>query len=163
MADERRQLVILGAGPFAQEIADLVSDGDGHEVVGFVEGTDRRRCDAPLLGLPIHWVGDIGGLGDSCRAICAVGSVARKAFIERARGLGLTFATFVHPTAHVSSTAMLGEGVIVSAGAIVGSHTAVGRHVIINRGSLIGHHCQIGDCCTISPGANVGGRTKVGD
>ena len=160
---KRTDLVILGAGPFAQEIADLVSDGGGFDVAGFVEGIDRERCTEPLLGLPIHWIDDIGMLRGKCQALCAVGSVARKGFIERARALGLAFGHFVHPTAHISSTATLGTGVIVSPGVIVASHTTVGRHVIINRGSSIGHHCQIGDYCTISPGANVGGRTRIGE
>lgn len=162
-ASEGFKLVILGAGPFAQEVADLVSDGDGSEVVGFVEGIDRQRCERPLLGLPVHWVDDVGMLRGTCRALCAVGSVARKGLIERAGGLGLAFARFVHATAHVSSSATLGKGAIVSPGAIVASRTTVGRHVIVNRGSLIGHHGQIGDYCTLAPGANIGGRTRVGE
>ena len=157
------QLIVLGAGLFAQETADLVTDAGDWEVVGFVEGIDRRRCSTYLLGLPVHWVDDIGALRDSCRVICAIGSPARKAFIEKVNHSSMEFATFVHPSAHVSSAAVLGEGTIVSPGAVVASHAMVGRHVIVNRGSLIGHHCHIGDYTTISPGANIAGRTKIGE
>ena len=126
-------LLILGAGFFAQELADLVTDANAWEVVGFVEGIDRQRCDAKLLGLPIHWIDDLGAPENSCQALCAIGSPIRKSFIETARRRGLTFATFVHPKAHVSSTAKLAEGTIIGPGAVVGSHTTVGKHVIVNR------------------------------
>ncbi len=158
----KQNIIVLGAGPFAQEIADLIAIVDGYDVVGFVEGLDRRRCQEPLLGLPVHWIEEIGTLRDSCRAVCAVGSPERKVFIQQAYALGLGFATIVHPAAQISTTSTLGEGSIVGAGAIVASHTVVGRHVIINRGSLIGHHARIGDYVTIGPGANIAGRTSIG-
>jgi len=158
----RQRIVILGAGFFAEEIADLISTIPDYELVGFVEGRDRGRCRAPLLNLPVHWIDDVGALRDSCRAVCAVGSAKREAFIQQARARGLGFMTVVHPAAQVSVTATLGEGCIVGTSAVVAAHTAVGRHVIINRGVLIGHHVHIGDYATISPGANIAGRTSIG-
>jgi len=159
---DKSPLIILGAGFFAQELADLVSDDNAWEVVGFVEGIDRRRCGTELLGLPVHWIDDLDAMKDSCQALCAVGSPARKSFIEAARRQGLTFTTFVHPTAHVSSTTILAEGTIVGPGAVVASYTTLGKHVIVNRGALIGHHSQIEDYATISPGANIAGKTHIG-
>lgn len=158
----RQKILILGAGPFAQETADLIATVDGYDLVGFVEGLDRRRCEEPLLGLPVQWIDEIGTFRDSCRAVCAVGSPGRRAFIQQAYALGLGFATIVHPAAHISATSTLGEGGLVGAGVIVAAHTVVGRHVIINRGSLIGHHARIGDYVTIGPGANIAGRTSIG-
>ncbi len=157
----KRKVIVLGAGVFAQEIADWLSD-TGRELAGFVEGRSRQRCREPLLGLPVHWIDDIGSLRDSCRAVCAVGSPQRRAFIEQAHVQGLEFTTVVHPAAQISATASLGEGSIAGPGVIVGSHTVVGRHVILNRGALIGHHVRIGDYVTICPGANIAGKTTVG-
>jgi sugar O-acyltransferase (sialic acid O-acetyltransferase NeuD family) len=161
---ERQKLVILGAGGFAEEVADLLSDIEGYELVGFVESLDRQRCQRSLLGLPVIWIDEAAHLSASCRCVCAVGSPKqRKTFTQQASSLELQFATAVHPTAHVAPTSSLGCGVIVSAGAIVAAHTRVGAHTILNRGCLIGHHVQIGDCVTVSPGANVAGRTRIGD
>jgi acetyltransferase EpsM len=158
----RQRLAILGAGSFAEEVADLVSEMPQHELVAFVEGTDRSRCAERLAGLPVVWIDDVAELASSCRAVCAVGTPRRKGFIRRAAARGLDFATVVHPSARVSRTATLGPGTIVSAGSIIGAHTTIGEHVIINRGCLIGHHTAIGDCTTISPGANIAGRVRVG-
>ena len=46
---DRRPLVILGAGPFAEEVADLAADTDAYEPVAFVEGVDRAKCGRPLV------------------------------------------------------------------------------------------------------------------
>lgn len=159
----KHKIVILGASLFAEEIADVLSDMEGYEVVGFVEGRDRKRCESKLLGLPIHWIDDIAPLRDSCRSVCAVGSTERKGFIEQAAAQGLRFVIVVHPSAQVSRTVEIGEGTIISRGVIIASHTRIGRHVVVNRGCLVGHHVNIGDYVTISPGSNISGKTNVGD
>lgn len=161
---EGRHLVILGAGTFGEEIADLASDAreGAFEVVAFVEGLDRTKCGRETNGVPVVWIEDAAELAASCLAICAVGSPKRGAFITHARELGFAFATLVHRTAHVSATVTLGAGSIVGPGAVVAAHTTIGEHVIVNRGALIGHHATIGDVVTISPGANIAGRTRIG-
>lgn len=160
---DRRQLAILGAGPFAEEIADLVAETAQYELVAFIEGIDRERCRRPLSGLPVLWIDDAGALADSCVAVCAVGTPERAGFIRQAAAHGLRFATLVHPSACISATATLGAGTIVSAGGVIAAHASFGQHVIVNRGCLIGHHTTVGDFATISPGANIAGGARIGD
>lgn len=158
----KERIVVLGASLFAEEIADLLLQMDEYELIGFVEGIDRSRCEQPLLGRPVHWIDDLTPLADSCKGICAVGSPKRKTFIEQAEAQGLAFRTMAHPSAQISPTAVLGEGCIICPGVVVGSHTQIGPHTILNRGCLIGHHAKIGECVTLSPGANVAGKTTIG-
>jgi acetyltransferase EpsM len=159
----REKLVILGASLFAEEVADYIFGIENYKLVGFVEGIHRDKCRQTLLGLPVIWIDDVARLGNSCKAVCAVGTTKRKSFIQQTASLGLEFGTIVHPAAHVSQTARLGNGTIVSPGAIIAASTRIGKHVILNRGALIGHHAEIGDYVTISPGANIAGRTRIGD
>jgi UDP-perosamine 4-acetyltransferase len=163
--DERQKLIILGASLFAEEVADYISESEDYEVVGFVEGLRRERCNETLFNLPVIWVDDVARLEDfsSYKAVCAVGTIKRKHFIQQAVNAGLSFATIVHPAAQVSHTAKLGDGTIVSPGAVIAARARIGGHVIINRGCLIGHHVEIGDYVTISPGANIAGRVKIGN
>lgn len=163
MYDQQTKIVILGAGSFAEEILDVISDTDAFEPVGFVESVCLEKCGGMLAGLPIIWIDEVSLFDDSYRGVCAVGSTGRKGFIERAEELGLVFTSIVHPSAHISSRTSIGEGTVVGAGAILAASSVIGSHVVINRGNLIGHHVKIGDYVTISPGVNIAGRVTIAD
>jgi acetyltransferase EpsM len=156
-------LLICGTHSFAAEVADLVSEIPELELAGFVENSDRSRCEEPLQGLPVHWVEDIGPLAATHRAVCAIGSTERSGFTRQVEELGVEPATVVHPTARIAPSATIAPGAIVSAGVIVAAHTTVGRHAILNRGVLVGHHTQVGDHASLMPGANIAGMCHIGE
>lgn len=158
-----QRLLICGTRTLAAEVADLASEIPGVQVVGFVENMDRTRCDEPFDGLPVHWVDDLPKLAADHVAVVALATTHRSRFTEQVAQAEMRFATLVHPTARVSSRSTLGEGSIVSVGAIIAAHTQIGRHVFINRAALIGHHATIGDHVSVMPGANVAGNTQIGD
>lgn len=155
-----RRLLVLGAGVFAEEVADLAFAA-GFELAGFVEGRDRDR-PGTLLGRPVYWIDDLPADAREAAAVCAVGSPGRAGFIEQARRHGLLFATLVHPSAVVAVSAEVGEGAIVSAGVVIGARARIGAHAIVNRGCLVGHHVRVGPCATLGPGCNVGGLASIG-
>lgn len=157
-----RNLLVLGTRTLAQEIADVASTA-GFDVVGFVENIDRGRCAEPLVGLPVHWVDEIGALAADHLAVCGLATARRSDYVAQVAAHGLGFATVVHPSAHVSSRSTVGEGSVIGAGVVVGAHTSIGRHVLLNRAVLIGHHTTVGDFATIQPGANVAGLCTVGE
>jgi acetyltransferase EpsM len=156
------RLLVLGTTAFSVEIADVAAAA-GHEVVGFVENLDRARCGERLDHRPIHWIDDVSELAGTCHAVCGIGTTHRSLFTEQVEDRGMAFATVVHPAAHVSATASLGEGTVVGAGAVIGAHTRIGRHVMVNRGCLVGHHAEIGDYVSLQSGANVAGSCRIGD
>ncbi len=159
----RQPLLILGTRTLAEEVADLVMDTDEFEVTGFVENMDRTRCAQPLVGLPVYWIDDIGPMSRSHVAVCALGTTKRGLFTDQVEALGFRFATIVHPSARLSRTSTMGEGSILSAGAIVAAHATIGEHVFINRGALIGHHTTVGNHCSVMPGANIAGSCTIGE
>ena len=131
-------LAILGTHTFAEEVADLVEQIGEHELVAFVENWDRERAGRTLAGRPVIWVDELAEHAGEWSAVCAIGSPERRDYIEQVAGLGVDFATVVHPTAVVAPSARLGAGCIVSPGVVVGSHTEIGEHVIVNRGRARG-------------------------
>jgi acetyltransferase EpsM len=156
-------IAILGTHTFAEEVADLVEQISTHELVAFVENWDRERVGRTLAGRPVIWVDELAEHTGEWSAVCAIGSPERRGYVEQVAGLGVEFATVVHPTAVVAPSARLGAGCIVSPGVVVGSHTEIGEHVILNRGVLVGHHTRVGSCVTLSPAANVAGCVRIGD
>jgi len=162
LQSSEQRVLILGAGSFAGEVADLIREIPGFVVEAFVESLDRSKAGDQLEGLPILWIDDIRRLTANHVGVCALGTTKRSTFIEQTRAMGLRFVSMAHPSAQISAASALGCGTLVSRGAIIAAHTKVGQHVVINRGCLIGHHVEIGAFCTISPGANVAGNARIG-
>ena len=157
-----RPLLILGTRLLAEELTDLVSDIPGWEVAGYVENLDRAQCARKIAGKPVFWVDDIGQFQSTHSAICGISTVERWRFVDQVSQWDLPFATLVHPLARVSRTSTIGEGSILSPGAIIASNTRLGRHVFVNRGVLIGHHTEVEDYVSVQPGANIAGAVKIG-
>ena len=162
MAAEVQNLLILGTGAFALEMADMISDIKYLRLAGFIENMDRRRCHQQSDALPVYWVDDVAHLAKDHWAVCSLATTKRRAFIEQVESYNIRFATPVHPSATVSSKTSLGNGTFISPGVIIASNTRLGRHVRVNRGVLIGHDTAIGDYVTIQPGANIAGMCTIG-
>jgi acetyltransferase EpsM len=156
-------LAILGSGVFAEEVADLVAQSGEHDVVAFVENWERERAGKSLSGRPVIWVDELAEHAGEWSAVCAIAAPERRGYVDHVAGLGIDFATVLHPSAVVAPSAQLGAGCIVSPGVVVGAHTEIGQHVILNRGVLVGHHTRVGSCVTVSPGANIAGCVEIGD
>jgi acetyltransferase EpsM len=156
-------VLILGSHVFAEEVADLLEDSTEYELAGFVENWDRRRCDNLLCGHRVYWIDEISKLDFRPQLLNGIGTTKRREFIQQICSFGLSFATFLHPSCHVSKSSQVGSGSIVGVNCVVASNTRIGEHVIVNRGSLIGHHTLVGNFVTISPGANIAGLCSIGD
>lgn len=163
LSSSKQKLIILGSYAFAEEVFDLAEDISTFEVVGFAENWDRSRCENTLFDRPIIWVDDLAPYVQDCLAVCSIGSTHRTKFVEQVAALGMGFARLIHPSAHVLSSSVIGDGCVLSINTIVASHTTLGNHVILNRAATVGHHTTIGNCVTISPGANIAGRVIMGD
>lgn len=158
-----QRILILGTRTLAEELADVISEIPGCKVAGFVENMDPEICKQPLAGMPVYWVDDIAEMRETHLCVCGLATTQRRKYVEQVRGLGMRFATLVHPTARVSGRAVLGEGCIVSPFAMVSSNTVLGAQVFVNRGVLVGHHTRIEDYVTLQPGANIAGMVTIGE
>jgi len=159
----QHNLVILGAGNFAEEVLDLAYESGFDKVKCFVEGIDRNLCKETISNIPIVWMEEVANFDHSNILFCGIGSTKRKNLIERVLPYGLDFANIIHPSARVSSNVRIGIDVLVSVGSIISTGSIIGDHVIINRAVIIGHHVTVGDYVTISPGVNIGGRSTIGE
>jgi len=68
----------------------------------------------------------------------------------------------IHPSAVISSSVKMGEGVMVAANATINPLTEIGRGVICNTSSTIDHECKIEDFVHVAPGAVLCGNVKIG-
>jgi len=68
-----------------------------------------------------------------------------------------------HPTAWVSSEAVVGEHVNVGAQAVIEANSHIGSNSVISAGCVIGKHVEIGKNCYLHPNVTVYDRCLLGD
>lgn len=151
------QLLIYGSRSFALTIADLAKDC-GYEVVAMID--DDRAAAGVIRGLehvpPVY--ADCGialGIGYS-------DLVGRWKAWQRTRATGRSTPALVHPRAYVASTAHIGPGCFVMAGAIVDRAAHLGEAVVVWPGACINHDCVVESNCFISPNATLCGYARIG-
>jgi len=158
-------VVIIGSGGHAKVLIDCLqmigrkilfcteieNSLHGSKVLDIeVQGLDELILD--LDPAQVRLVNGMGSIGPTVR---------RKDVYDRFREKGFTFASMVHPTATVSRSVCLGEGVQVMAGAVVQAGTQIANNTIINTSASVDHDCSIGAHCHIAPRVALSGGVTI--
>ncbi|MBP2316253.1 acetyltransferase [Azospirillum soli] len=158
------RIVIFGAGGHAKVVCDVIEAFGGFTVAGFVTPDPEA---ATYLGYPLHREETFLRTGPAIDAAAiAIGDNAvrwRVAAQIRTALPKIAFPALVHPTAVISSRAILSEGSIVMARAVVNAAALVGRFAIVNTGAILEHDSRLGDGAHLAPGSVVGGAGQIGD
>lgn len=166
-------LVIVGAGGFGREVADVIAaqnasmESPGYDLLGFVDSGPSdvnlerlRQRSMEYLGTESDWL----EAGRLCHFIVGVGKPdVRRAISERFEQAGHTPAVAVHPHATIGSIGLLGAGSVVCAGAQLSTNVVLGRHVHINPSAVVGHDTILGDFVSLNPGSIISGEVTVED
>ena len=163
-----RKVVGIGAGGHAKVVLEILRFRKDLEVIGLLE-TPRQPSKTEVLGVPI--LGDDGELdrlwNEGVRhAFVGVGGTGdnrpRARVFENLKSRGFTVIPAVHPDAILSPSAVLGEGIVIMAGAILNADARLGDNVIVNTGAIVEHDCVIGAHTHIAPRACMGGAVTIG-
>jgi sugar O-acyltransferase (sialic acid O-acetyltransferase NeuD family) len=169
----RRPLVVVGGGEHARVVVDAARASGDWEVVGIVDADPVERTRSLLgvdhLGDDAAYLASVVSVPPDRRAalVLGIGSigipVARRAAAARYEVAGAgSWATVVHPSAWVSTTAVLGPGVVVLAGAVVNAGAVIEAQAIVNSGAVVEHDAVVGAFAHVGPGAIVGGGARLG-
>lgn len=163
-----RPCVLLGAGGHAKVVAD-VALAMGFRIMGV--------CDPVLAREGVQrWQGiDVLG-GDDFLSSLSPGEVlllngvgympgifVRAELFRRHSEAGFCFPPLIHPSAWVSSSAVLEDGALVMAGAIVQTDVRLGANSILNTRSCLDHDCLVGASVHVAPGVTVCGNVRIDD
>ncbi len=157
-------LVIYCAGGFGREILDIAyrinSVSNRWEDILFLD--DVLEPGTNVSGISTQKFTDVMRLcGDSEFVIANGEPTARKILAEKIRDHRL--AILCDPTVIISTTANIGNGLIVAPYSSIASYAKIGMNVAINTQSVVGHDVEIGDHSVISSMVNIGGGTTVGE
>jgi sugar O-acyltransferase (sialic acid O-acetyltransferase NeuD family) len=170
--DEDLRLAIVGAGGYGRLALDvLIASGFEALIIGFYDDAHAELPDK-VRGIPV--LGDIGTLKsmlsvEEVHVVVAVTDNATRLRIANSiRGLGAKFFTAIHPAAYVSAEAVVGDGTVLAAGAVVhpdaalGSHCYVGPRAVVDRDAVVGAGVWLSAGAAVGPGARVGVRAVLG-
>lgn len=169
MEGMKKKIIIIGAGGHAAELRDYINHNNVArpdsliEVAGFIDDNENNYHHygfiEPFLGTIMSHQVD-----KSVFYLMGIANLEyRKPIIEKFTRQGGRFIGLIHPTAIVSASASIGEGVVISHNASVGPKASLGNFNMLNSRCTIGHDSVIGDYNFISPQVAISGNTTIGN
>ncbi len=165
-SEQTTPIVIVGAGGFGREVAEILDDRADVPVLGFIDQNPSLHGQT-LVRKQV--LGDLSWLqrypkDKPLAIIFAFGdpNVAHKLAL-RFQPLQYEFANAISPQSWISPTAQLGDGIVIAQNSIVNANARIGNHTILNLATTVGHDSAIGNCCNINPGALLAGNVHVGN
>lgn len=152
------KVVVIGTGGHAKVVAETILIDGRYELCGFANASADM---ATFLEFPVRRaVSDF----DVSHFIVAIGdnAVRAKIFAEHVEQ-GLIPVNAIHPRAIVSNSAVVSQGTLVAAGAIINPYAQVGRNCIINTGAIVEHDCIVGDHVHLAPGTKIAGNVTIAE
>jgi sugar O-acyltransferase (sialic acid O-acetyltransferase NeuD family) len=162
----------VGAGGYGRLALDvLIAGGFEAWIIGFYDDAHAVLPDK-VRGFPV--LGDVGVLKsmlsvEEVHVVVAISDNAVRLRIANSiRALGARFFTAVHPSAYVSADAVVGDGSVLAAGAVmhpdaaVGSHCYLGPQAVVDRDAVVGAGVWISAGAIVGPGARIGARVVLG-
>ncbi|GED67585.1 pilus assembly protein [Brevibacillus reuszeri] len=159
-----KPIIVLGGGGHAKVVMEVLQLRN-QEIIGFTD----PLTESTILG--ISWLGNdeivntyspedillVNGLGSVCN------NTRRKRLFHFWKEKGFSFANVIHPSAIVSTNAILDEGVQIMAGAVIQAGVRTGSNSIINTRAAVDHDTSIGKHVHIAPGVTLSGGIIIED
>ena len=163
-----KDLVIIGAGDFGREIAEVTERINTVKpkwtILGFIDDNldiQGKLIDGYQVLGTIDW---LNTYDKEVFAICSLGvSKTRKKVIDKVNNTNIKWATLIDPDARLHKDAEVGKGTIVCGGSRLAINVKLGNHCIVNFNCTLGHDDIIHDYCVVNPGVNVSGKVVAGE
>ena len=150
------KLLILGAGGYAQTVADLARQSGEYDRIGFL---DDNSHGAYILGSCTEFKMFMGENVDMYPAFG--NNETRMYWMDQLEQAGIYVPTLVHSTAYVSPTVRLKSGTMVLPKAVVNTDCQVARGCIINCGASVDHGCILEQGVHVCLGAIVKAENHI--
>jgi UDP-3-O-[3-hydroxymyristoyl] glucosamine N-acyltransferase len=145
----KRKLIIFGNNGFAEMVAHYFEEQADREVVAFT--AHERFISTAELGsralLPFERIADEFSPADHELFVALEHgrqNVGRAEVAAEARDKGYRLASFVSPTANVSSRAQLGEHCLILENSVIQYGAEIGANNFIFANSFFGQSCRVG-------------------
>jgi len=166
------RVVVVGASGFGRECLDVLeamaAAGTPVEVAGVVDDAPSALNLERLVARGSLYLGTIdwwlSSRGNEERFVLGVGDPqVRRRLVSLLEDAGARPLTAVHPSATLGARTVLGDGVVVCAGAAISTNVRLGRHVHVNPNATIGHDAALEEFVSVNPAAVISGEVRIGE
>lgn len=159
-----KPLIIIGNGGHASVLTEILLF-QNRKIIGFTAPQKEEN----QFGIP--YLGDDGKIlqfnPDDIELVLGIGSTNVSSFRSELFRFFInkqyTFANIIHPSAILSPSVRLGQGVHIMAGVIIQTNSSIADNTIVNTGTRIDHDCIIGPHVHLAPGTTLSGGVKIGE
>lgn len=162
------KVVIFGVGQLAEVIGHYLENDPRFEIAGFVVDNAYLPDTAHFAGKPVVAWERITEVYPP-KEYALLGPISyrknnnlRKERYLEGKSLGYKFASFVHPSSHVTG-ARIGENSILLEDCTVQPFATLGVCSILWSKVHIGHHAQVDDYCFFASFCGVAGNARIGE
>lgn len=161
----RNGIIIIGIGAqsqYALEIFHLINQ----PVIGLIalpdQITSNRLNSGKLLGYFNEFENIYIQKGRPSLILAISDNSVKESIEKKIAEYAPHYVNVIHPKAVIASTAKLGVGIIINAGAIIQPHARIGDHVMIHAGVIVEHDCIVMNFVNLAPRSTLTGHVKVG-
>ena len=163
------QLIGVGAGGHAKVVIEILQLRKNFHLIGLLD-SKTELLNTKVLGIPV--LGDDNllpklyaqGIRHAFIGLGSAGDVRpRIRLYEKVRQHGFQIVDAIHPQSIISSSAKIGYGATISAGAVINAHAKLGENVMVNTGAIIEHDCVIDNHVHIATGARLASSVHVAE
>lgn len=151
-----KKLLILGAGGYAQTVADLARQSGAYDRIGFL---DDNTQGAYILGSCSEFYMFAGENVDMYPAFGD--NETRMYWLGQLEQHNVRIPSLVHSTAYVSPTVRLKPGTMVLPKAVINTDCHIGKGCIINCGAIVDHGCVVEEGVHVCLGAIVKAENHI--
>ena len=145
-----KSIYIYGASGHGLVVADIAR-ACGYEDIIFIDDGDNKYPTFEDIKKTKH-IPIVFGIGTN---------ITRKKLFQKVNACGFEIVSLVHPSAIVSSSAVINNGTVVMPNAVINAKSKIGCGVILNSSSVIEHENIIGDFVHISPNVALAGEVTI--
>lgn len=167
MGDSNNNIVIFGSSGHAKVVIDVVEKQGKYHILGLIDSL--KPAGEMVFGYEILGAEDklvaLAESGDVDGGLIAIGDNWKRYLVsEKVNSLlpGFQFVHVIHPSAQLARGAIIEDGSVLMAGAIVNSDSRVGRFCILNTRSSLDHDSVMEDFSSLAPNAVTGGNVHIG-
>jgi len=158
------KVAILGAGGLGKVMLEAIQAEGKHSVAGFLDDQVRDQfCALPILG-PLASLAGLRRRKISGVAL-AIGDRFLKVRLDLIATIwssGLRAINVVHPTAWISPSSRLGQGLYIGPHVVIHAGASIADYCVIWSGSVIEHDVRLDENVFVASSVSLAGYTEVG-